>query len=465
MQVISGTDAYFLREETRALHMHTLKLVVIDPSAADHDIDFARFKEIATERIPLYLPFRLKPAEPATPFSPWLWVEQGKFDTKYHLQHVKLKSPGGEREIDQLMSKVVSIPLRRDRPLWQIYFVEGIEKGYVGYLLKIHHSLADGAATVALAANVFQLEGEPIPGLPEQEKMSSLLNSDPLPNPQQITELSIKSNSRNLWRLPSIVARASLSVFENIKNSFEGAHQTVKPFSCPSTCFNQPPTPNRVVANATLSLDQIKQVKQAYHCTINDVYLSLVGGALHKYLKFRGELPTAPLSAAIPVSIRQAGEDPSFGNAVSQWFAATGSHIEDSEERLYYVMSSTHAARAKFASEEPAINSEWFEYWLLRKLYIVGLPGMITSLIRRPAYNIIASNVPGPKKQLYSDGGRMVKIRSLGPITRQQGLNITAWSYTNQFSITMQACKEYVPDIHKLAEGFQPELDQLLTKI
>lgn len=461
MHAISGHDAYFMREETRAIHMHTLKLAVIDPSTADHPIDFARFKKLAIERIPLFLPFRLKPANTPYPFSPMVWLEEGKFDSNYHLQHITLEAPGGDKEIDRLMSKIISLPLRHDKPRWQIYFIEGIEKGYIGYLLKIHHSLADGAATVALASSVFQLADETAPSMPAQNKMEGLLKNDTEPNIQQLTEISIRSNSKLFWRLPFVFASASASVLSNLKQLFTGVEQPVKPFSCPSTCFNLEPTPNRVVAHATLSLERIIKIKNHYGCTINDVYLSLVGGALHKYLKNRGELPDSPLSAAVPVSTRQAGDDPSFGNDISQWFAATGSHIENSEERLKYVVRSTQVARKRFSTEQPEVNREWFEYWSLRKFYIVTLPKIITAMIHRPAYNIIASNVPGPRQALFSDGGRLVKIRSIGPITRQQGLNITAWSYIDQFSITLQACQEYTPDLHKLADALHGELDKL----
>lgn len=465
MQVIAGSDAYFLREETRAIHMHTLKLAVIDPSSADHSIDFAHFKKQAIERIPLFLPFRLKPADNPYPLSQPVWLEEGTFDTQYHLQHITLKTPGTEQEIDKLMSKIISIPLRTDKPRWQIYFIEGIEKGYIGYLLKIHHSLADGAVIAALATHVFQLANETEPSLPAQEKMASLLTNDAEPSAQELTEISIKSNFRLFWRLPFIFASASLGVLSNLKQLTKGEAQPVKPFSCPSTCFNLEPTPNRVVAHATLPLDQMKKASKAHGCTINDVYLSLIGGVLHKYLKDRGELPDNPLSAAIPASVRSADDDASFGNAVSPWFASTGSHIEESETRLKHIINSTQAARKKFATEQPEIDREWLEYWPLRKFYLVGLPKMITAIIRRPTYNIIVSNVPGPRETLFSEGGRLVTIRSLGPITRQQGLNVTGWSYVDQFSITMQACQEHTPDIHKLTEALQPELDKLMATI
>lgn len=465
MQVIAGSDAYFLREETRAIHMHTLKLAVIDPGSADHPIDFARFKKLAIERIPLFLPFRLKPAETPYPFSQPLWLEEGTFDPKYHLQHITLKTPGGEQEIDKLMGKIISVPLRTDKPRWQIYFIEGMEKGYIGYLLKIHHSLADGAAIAALATNVFQQANEAPPTLPALEKMAALLTNDSEPSTQELAEITIRSNFRLFWRLPFIFASASRSALNNLKQSVKGTAQPIKPFSCPSTCFNFEPTPNRVVAHATLPLGQMKKISKAYKCTINDVYLSLIGGVLHKYLKTRGELPDSPLSAAVPVSVRQAGDDASFGNAVSPWFASTGSHIEESEERLKHIIASTQAARKKFATEQPEIDREWLEYWPLRKFYLVNLPKMITAIIRRPTYSIIVSNVPGPREPLFSDGGRLITIRSLGPITRQQGLNVTGWSYIDQFSITMQACQEYAADLHKLTDALQPELDKLLATV
>jgi WS/DGAT/MGAT family acyltransferase len=462
MQVIAGADAYMLREESPALHMHTLKLAVIDPATTKHRINFERFKQLAVERLPLYPPFRNRVIEEPLPFTTPLWLEQGTFDADYHLKQIKLTAPGGELELNQLMSEVISTQLRRDRPLWQVYFVEGLQHGHIAYLLKIHHALADGAATATLALGVFQRIHEELPKLPPQHKLQPLLEAEPIPARQEVIKLALKASLRNQLKLPGLLLRSLYAVMYSLKRKLTGEPQAIRPFSCAATRFNQAPTANRIVSHVMLSLADLQTVKHAFACTINDVLLTLTGGALRNYLQQRDELPKQAISAVVPVSVRLASDDPTFGNAVSQWFASTGSHIEDPVERIRIVTASTRAARNNFAGQSPTLSREWFDLWPLRKLYIIGLPKLITSLLHRPSYNIIVSNVPGPREELYSEGGKLVGIRSIGPITRQQGLNITAWSYLDQFSITLQACCEYAPDLDELAQAFIPELNKLL---
>lgn len=463
MQTVTGADAFLLWEEHPGIHMHTLKLVIIDPKTADHPLDFEQFKRLAIERLPLFSAFRLRVVKSPLPFLAPIWIEQGRFDVKYHLHHVILPKQGGEHQLNQLMSDVVSTQLRRDKPLWQIYFIEGLEDGRIAYLLKIHHAVADGNAMASLALNVFQGINEKAPTLPPKNKLQPLLEVEKLPARKDQIKLSLYRTLLAYLQLPYLCIHSLKAILANLKRKRMGEPQTIAAFSCQSTRFNQRPTSNRIVSHVSLSLSDMKKVKKSFGCTVNDVLLSVVGGALHCYLSERNELPPQPITAVIPVSIRMPGDDPTSGNSVSQWFASTGSHIADPKERIQFVIDSTRAARSHFAMQKPTLSKEWFNLWLLRKLYIVRLPQLITALSHRPSYNIIVSNVPGPSTPLYSDGGKLESIRSIGPLARQQGLNITAWSYVDQFSICMQACNEHAPDLDQLADAFMPELDALLT--
>jgi hypothetical protein len=168
------------------------------------------------------------------------------------------------------------------------------------------------------------------------------------------------------------------------------------------------------------------------------------------------------MTAVVPVSVRTADDESIFGNAISQWFASTGSNIVDPAERLRSVMHSAQLARSAFAAKDRTLSKDWFDLWPLRRLYLFGLPWVVTSIIKRPAYNVIVSNVPGPDVPLYSNGARIVSVRSSGPLSWQQGLNFTAWCYLDDFSITIHACRKDASDLHRLADAFVPELKDLL---
>jgi WS/DGAT/MGAT family acyltransferase len=211
----------------------------------------------------------------------------------------------------------------------------------------------------------------------------------------------------------------------------------------------------------TLPLPALRDVKDAFACTVNDVYLALVGGVLRGYLEHHRELPEKSLTAAVPVSLRGEHEDPTFGNATGYWFASLGTQLDDPAQRLVSVAANTRAARALFEARDARLAVDWLEHWPLRRLYLDGLPTVGSALIGRPSYNVIVSNVRGPAHPLYSDGARVDALYSMGPLSLQQGLNFTAWSYLDAFTVGIQACREHVPDLHRLAEALPAELEQL----
>jgi len=214
-----------------------------------------------------------------------------------------------------------------------------------------------------------------------------------------------------------------------------------------------------------LSVAALREVKSEFGCTLNDVYLALVGGAMRSYLDARGELPDEPLTAAVPVSVRREGDDPTFGNATSYWFTTTGTDLADSVARLRVVADATRAARALFERRDPRLAVDWFDHWVLRRLYLEGLPALVGALIQRPSYHVIVSNVRGPSQVLYADGARVEALFSMGPLTPQQGLNFTAWSYLDAFTVGIHACREHVEDLGALAEAMQLELEALRREV
>jgi WS/DGAT/MGAT family acyltransferase len=234
-----------------------------------------------------------------------------------------------------------------------------------------------------------------------------------------------------------------------------------KPFTSPPTLFNHPLTPNRVYAHVKLPLQTLRDVKRRFDCSLNDVYLAIAGGALREYLERHGEPSRQALTAAVPVSVRREQDDPIFGNATAFWFASTGSHVEDPVERLRLVTASTRAARELFEARDPRLPIDWLDHWSLRRLYLDGLSIVGRALVGRPSYNVIVSNVRGPTQPLYNNGARVEELYSMGPLALQQGLNLTAWSYLNDFSIGVHACREYVPDVRNLADALPVELEKL----
>lgn len=462
METMLGADAYFLCEETPEMHMHTMKLAVIDPSTAATRITFEDFRALAMRQLPLFPSFRRRPLDAPFSLGPPVWLEDRDLDANYHIQHIVLPAPGGADELNDVMSEVGSVSLRRDHPLWRFYFIEGLENGHIAYLLKIHHAVADGSVSAALMAQSFQTSPEGATAPPSAEELEKLIRPDSVLAPDTFIRFVLSASKKVLRRSPSLLGRSVRSIAIDLMRILQGKERPIQPFAGPPTRFNRPLSADRIFSHVTLSLEDLCTIKKAFGCTVNDVYLALVGGALRRYLDGHRELPNRDLTAVVPVSIREKGDPSIFGNAVSQWFATTGSSIVDPAERLRAVSRSTRVSRSAFEAKDRTLSKDWFDLWPLRRLYIFGLPAVISRFIKNPAYNVIVSNVPGPRVPLFSDGARVVSIRSIGPLTRQQGVNFTAWSYLDDFNITIQACRKEASDLGRMADAFAPELKDLL---
>jgi WS/DGAT/MGAT family acyltransferase len=456
MLEMAGADAYFLREESRERHMHTLKVVVVDPAGAHERPTLERVREGVTHVLPHEPAFRRRALDVPAPFGNPFWIDAPALDPDYHVRHVVLPEGAADGALDELAGRIASEPLDRERPLWQIFFVEGLPGGRVAYVTKVHHAVADGGASAALVLKIFQSTRSPanyrVPALPAAEI---------LPRPSTRIRAAARIHLRRQLELPGLLLRSLRELGISIAWRASGRSMGAYPFRSPATRFNQPITPNRVCSHVTLSLPAMREVKQAIGCTLNDIYLALVGGALRRYLIGRGELDDRPLTAAIPVSVRRQQDEPAFGNALAYWFASTASDIADPVERLRAVAASTCAARALFERRDPRLALEWFDHWVLRRLYLTALPSFVSALLGRPSFNVIVSNVRGPSQPLYSNGAPVTELFSVGPLSLQQGLNFTAWSYMDAFAVGIHACREHVPDVSLLAEGIAGELDVL----
>lgn len=453
---MAGRDAYFLWQETLARHMHTLKIVVVDPSGAHEKLCFERVRSGAPHVLPHLPAFRRRPVGVPLLFGHPYWADAPVLDADYHFRHEVLPVGAGDEALDELASRIASEPLDHSRPLWQIFFVEGLPQGRAAYITKLHHAVADGTASAELVLRFFQQTPEPVVLPPRYEGVNEVLPS----RRRQILGAWGHEFRRQLG-LPSLLARSLRSLAILLRWRLARRPLPVRAFSAPATRFNRPPTANRVYTRVTLSLPAMRQIKQAFGCSINDVYLALVGGALRADLERHGEPTGQPLTAAVPVSVRREQDDPAFGNAIAYWFATTGSDLADPAERLRAVAESTRAARALFEARDPRLPVDWFEHWTLRRLYIDGLPRFVGALLGRPSFSVIVSNVRGPSHALYSDGARVEALHSMGPLTPQQGLNFTAWSYLDAMTVGIHACREHVPDVGRLAASLREELEKL----
>jgi WS/DGAT/MGAT family acyltransferase len=195
------------------------------------------------------------------------------------------------------------------------------------------------------------------------------------------------------------------------------------------------------------------------------VFLALVAGAVRQYLLAHGELPEEPLTVAAPVSVRRPGEERAWGNRLATWIVGLATDLDDPLARLAAIHHGTEVARAIQTSHDRKLQDDWMEYWPAFRVYSAWLPAIGNRLTGRPSYSLIASSVAGPRQPLYRGGARLEQIISMGPLLQPFGLNITGWSYVDDLTVGVVACREHVPDIWDLAEGLPRALDELETAL
>jgi WS/DGAT/MGAT family acyltransferase len=235
------------------------------------------------------------------------------------------------------------------------------------------------------------------------------------------------------------------------------------PFQAPRTSFNRPVSRRRSFAFVSVPLADAKRVQSAFGVKLNDVVLAVCAGALRRYLRGRAELPDAPLVAAVPVSVRTEEDLLTLGNMVSGMFTSLATHLDDPVERLIAIRDAATSAKELYASGVEDAVMDWAAV-----LPPVAVPlgvrlytGTHLSGRMPPAFNLLVSDVPGPRLPLYAAGARLVAVYPFGPVLDSIGINITVLSYTDSVGFGLMTCPDLVPDPWLLAAGIRPSLAEL----
>lgn len=449
MHQLNGVDAFHVLEESPRQHMHTIKIAVLDPAGGERPIDLEAIREWAQERLVHIPPLRWQLVDVPARLGRPLWIDSGPLDVDYHVKSVRL-SRGDDEELDEFVSRFTSTQLDRRRPLWQVTFVEGLAGGRVALVFKLHHSVMDGQASLRFFETAFD-SGEPFP-FPVGP-----VRREPTPTRMQIMRHVWRNQGRQWAAIPAVFKRSVDSIQDNRAMKKAGAPPVVNPLSGPLTRFNQRLSPERIYVDVTVPFADIRAVKDSVGATVNEVFVTLCGGAIRRYLEEHGELAAESLNCALPVSLRTPGQRDAWGNATSYWYVSLGTDIADPVERLKKVRDSLEAARA-WAQGDVELFAAWMDYYLLFGTFTLRTLNLVESVVRRPLFNAVVSNVKGPPPLSFY-GAPVVAVRSMGPITQRLGLNLTAWSYRDDFSIGLQACRRNMPDLRRLGGHLRAELE------
>ena len=450
MKRLSGWDAMLLYSEAPNVHMHTIKAGIIDVSGFDGTPTIEAFREILHHRLHKLEPMRFQLVDIPFKFHHPMWREHVNVDLEYHVRPLRLPAPGGRREFDEAVGEIASTPLDRGKPLWVMYFVEGLADGNVGIINKVHHALADGVASGNLIARAMDLQDAP------DDRDS--YETDPPPSRSELMGAAMTDHFKQIGRIPGTV-RYTAQGLGRFRRSSRKMSTITRPFDAPPTFLNHALTPERRFATATLALDDVKEVRKQLDITINDVVLTIATGAVRKLLLKHDGHADEPLIVQVPISI-DPDPDRIWGNKFTTIAVAVPAQIADPVERAHEIHAAAISAKELHQLLGPELFGRWAAYFP---------PAPIAAMSQRMAQsdkqtkmlNFAVSNVPGPRERGTVAGAVVREIYSVGPLILGSGLNITVWSYVDQLSISVLTDGDTVDDPHEITDAIIEDFREL----
>jgi WS/DGAT/MGAT family acyltransferase len=477
---LTGLDAQFLALESPRQAGHVGGLAILDPSTRPNGrIELGDLQRLIEQRLPEVPPFRWRLKTVPLGLDYPYWIDDPNFDLEYHVRELALAPPPTDEKLGEQVARIFSRPLDRSRPLWEAYLIHGLSDDRVALLTKIHHAVIDGMSGAEIMGVLLALtpEGrEPAkpakrPGRDREpselemlargllgaprylERVARTLPST-LPNVQDVEVLAqipgVSTVGRTTRRLARLIRGGERRVLERTN------------LTAPATSFNGRVSAHRRFAFGQLTLEAVKQVKNAHGCTVNDVVLSICAGAVRWWLLEHDELPDGPLVAQVPVSVRREAEMGTYGNRIGMLSVPLYVDEADPVERLLR----THEAMKVAKTHHQALPAQ-----LLQDATQFIPPAVFSRASRmtfslaatgRPIWNLVVSNVPGPQIPLYMAGARLVANYPVSVITDGMGLNITVMSYCGHLDFGIVADREQMRDVWKLIGWLEDSLAELL---
>lgn len=452
---LSGLDASFLHLEDGSAHMHVASVVVFEGEAPQYD-DMLAHVERRVHLVPRY---RQRLA--FVPFGQGRprWVDDPNLNLRYHLRHTGLPEPGSEQQLRDLAGRVFSQPLDRDKPLWELWLVDGLERDRFALLSKTHHALVDGIAGVDIVSVLFDTSPDPAapadpgsPWLPRPLPTGAQLLGEALLERMTVPAEAARS-VRALVRTPRHVAREVVETAAGV-----GALAWTGLNPAPSTPYNRPIGPHRRFTWVKTDLDAIKAIKNELGGTVNDVVLAAVTGALGRHLRRRGTTTEGlELKAMVPVSVRTNDEQHQFGNRVTAMMAPLPVWCRDPIAREKIVRESMeHLKHGGQAVGAEALT----ELTGFAPPTIMGQAARLLSR-RQRFFNVVITNVPGPQIPLYLLGRELLDPFPLVPLAKNQGLGIAVLSYNGRMDFGLVGDYDVMYDLEDLAADLRASLADL----
>lgn len=455
---LSPLDVSFLHMETPSTAMHVGGVAIFELPADGFDYD--RLVELIQQRIGLVPRYRQKvrwiPGRIANP----VWVDDPDFDVTYHVRRSALPKPGTDAQLRDLVGRLQSRQLDRQRPLWEIYLVEGLSDGRVAIVTKTHHAMVDGRSALDIGTVILDLESTPRE-VPDDEWV-------PAKEPHALGlvlgavtgYLAKPTGALDTVRTAVVDVRATAEKISAVTSGLFASARSMA-HQAPASPLNVPIGQQRRFGMAETDLDDYKRIRKAHGGTINDVVLATVSGALRSWLMTRGEDVTATtvIRAMVPVSVRTDNQKGELGNRVSSYFVDLPVGEPSPVMRLHQV---SYAMRAHKESGAAVGADALVQLSGFAPPTITALGARTASSLTRRLFNLVVTNVPGPQFPLYAAGARMLSMYPVVPLAKNQAISIGLMSYNGGVFYGLNCDRDALPDVDVFAACIVDALAELV---
>jgi len=456
---MSPLDATFLHVEDGVSHMHIASTLIFDGPAPPYEELLAMIAG-KLQLVPRYRKVvQFVPLQLGRP----VWVDDAHFQLEYHVRHTALPSPGGVEELRRLIGRVMSQQLDRNRPLWELWMVEGLGNGQWAIMSKVHHCMVDGVSGTELLTVVLDLlpdppRPEPAPWHPQAAPSPAALALE------AVGEMAVSPfEQMRAVRAATRVPRHALQQARQAGQGLAGLAGLIRPTAASS--LNGPIGPHRRYAWAATSVDDIKRIRKGVGGTFNDVVLAAITGGFRRLLEARGEPVDRVLRTMVPVSVRPRDDrgvavgDGSLANKVSAMFAELPVGLSDPVERLHAV--STQLANLK-ESRQAVAGEALTSLSGFAPPALLALGARIATKAAQRNVNTVTTNVPGPQMPLYVLGRKMLSAYPYVPLAGQIRIGIAIFSYDGHVTFGVTGDYDTAADIEVLCQGIEEEMAVLL---
>jgi diacylglycerol O-acyltransferase len=472
MYQLSGVDSLMIEGENPSIPLHMSAAMLYDnrsnPAGA---IELPQLRNTLTQVIDQHFPIlRCKLEELPLRLDKGYWVTDDNFSIAAHTSRVALPGPGNWGAFYELFGNFHARPLGHDKPLWEIMLVEnldhlkGIPTGSSALFLKIHHAVMDGTTAMRLMRGMHSTEPGPdapllIESSPKKQKKAPDFHAPPW-----------WVRYGNAWRhsieRPLDLAAMTARLLPGLLPGHDSNDKQEK-ITVPIAHFNQPLNADRVIGHLRMSLPKLRKITKKYHCTLNDLALCVVGGALRSYLLAEQVLPEDSLVAAMPINVRHEKRDDDIGNEIGMARVKLHTQSDDIEQRLQKIVAATHHSKASHGKGHPNLLMNVIDDippaiilvlsdWLVSSGYIDRMP---------PLVNTIISNVPGLPEEAYIQGSKLVDYLGFGPLAPGAALFHTISSTTKHLNISFTSTSELCGDGSTYCKALQNSYKEILATL